>query len=126
MVMSPDLVEPQLGGSHGDGQPREAAEREGRVLPRVQELIAALDTARRTAGFSKADLARATGASPAAVRRLLTSGTGNPTLATFLTMLDAVGLDLMLTTRPARPPRRATSPDREGPKATKDPSLHTS
>jgi DNA-binding phage protein len=77
--------------------------RQSEVVAAIDRVVAALDSARFRRGLSKAELARAVGANPAAVRRLLTAR-GNPTLATVIEL--ATALDLELTLKPARPKRR--------------------
>jgi DNA-binding phage protein len=56
----------------------------------------ALDTARVKRGLSKAELARRIGAEPAVLRRLLSGGGQNPTLATLLKIASALRMDLEL------------------------------
>jgi DNA-binding phage protein len=65
-------------------------------------LIRALEAAREDAGVTKADLARKTGSSPVIIRRLLTADDGNPTMATVLTVAQALGYHLELV--PNHPP----------------------
>lgn len=67
------------------------------------ELVRELDDARRRAGLSKSDLARAAKTQPAAVRRLLTADDPNPTLATLYSLAEASGVELTLV------PKRGSS-----------------
>jgi len=60
----------------------------------------ALEAARISTGLSKAELARRSHLPAETVRRLLTAGEGNPTLATVLGMLRPMGLGLQLAKLP--------------------------
>ena len=71
-------------------------ERNRRTFASMRRLVEALETARTDAGMSKADLARAVGATPSVVRRLLTDEESNPTLKTLVELSDAVGLRIRL------------------------------
>ncbi len=123
MTSPPTLFEQRLQQNLQDPEFRDAFEREVRDIARVQEILAALDAAREEAGLSKADLARLTGAHPAAVRKLLTSGAGNPNLLSLVRMLDVTGLELRLVKARKRarsatggtPGRRRTGPAASGP-----------
>ena len=77
---------------------RERYERTRRSLAAAQQVIELLDERRREAGLSKAELARRVGANPAAMRRLLTSGSGNPTLKTLFDVMDVLGIEMDLRT----------------------------
>lgn len=90
------LFEQRLKQNLEDPEFRAAFERDRHDIARVQELLTRLDDAREEAGLTKAGLARLTGTHPAAVRKLLTSGEGNPNLLHFLRMLDATGLELRI------------------------------
>jgi len=66
-------------------------------MPSNSPLYRDFDEALRTAGMSRADLARKADTQPAAVRRLLTKKNGhNPTLATVSLLASALGYDLRL------------------------------
>ncbi|MEV5412535.1 helix-turn-helix domain-containing protein [Thermopolyspora sp. NPDC052614] len=80
-------------------------------------IINALDEARVSAGLSKAALARAIGAEPAAVRRLFSADNVNPTLGTLAALAAALGLRISI--EPLSPADQATvtAPLRSG-KAT--------
>lgn len=99
------LFEQRLQENLQDPTFRATFEREMREIARVQALLTRLDAAREEAGLSKAALARLAGTHPAAVRKLLTSGDGNPSLRSFIGLLDATGLELQLVKR--RAPRRS-------------------
>lgn len=71
-------------------------ERVGAEILAVDDLIRLIDAERVDLGMSKADLARKVSTTPAAMRRLLTSGEANPTITTVLDVLAAVGLRLTL------------------------------
>jgi DNA-binding phage protein len=75
---------------------RERYQRTSRSIAAVQEIIRQLDAEREHAGLSKSALARRAGTNVAAMRRLLTSGTGNPTLKTLLDVVDALGMELQI------------------------------
>ena len=74
----------------------------------IDGLVRALDEARQEQGLTKAELARRIGAEPAAVRRLLTTPEPNPTMATFVSAAQALGLQIKVT--PLRQVPRATGP----------------
>ncbi len=80
----------------------------------IDRLVNALDEAREAAGLSKAELARAIGAEPAAIRRLFASGHSNPTLGTLAEVASALGLQVTLTPLPAGERRRVTQALLEG------------
>jgi len=63
----------------------------------IDRLVNALDQAREAAGLSKAELAWAIGAEPAAIRRLFGSGHSNPTLGTLAEVASALGMQVTLT-----------------------------
>ena len=75
-------------------------------IQQTDALVHALDERRVARGMSKADLGRAAGVQPEAVRRLFTMDAPNPTASTLLALADA--LDLELVTRPKRRPARDT------------------
>ncbi|MFJ8464150.1 helix-turn-helix domain-containing transcriptional regulator [Streptomyces swartbergensis] len=66
----------------------------------IDRLINALDDAREAAKVSKAELARAIGAEPATVRRLLSAGRVNPTLGTLSEVAAALGLRISIEPLP--------------------------
>jgi DNA-binding phage protein len=76
----------------------------------VDRVINDIDEARAAAGMSKAALARAVGASPEAIRRLLTNGSANPTLSTIAEIAGALGLRLTLEPLPASERKLITDP----------------
>lgn len=75
----------------------------------AEQLIEALEEARRRAGLSKAELARLAGMEPAAVRRLLGNPGRNPTVGTLLSVAGALGFDLELAEQADRPAPAAPS-----------------
>ncbi len=78
-------------------RPFAAAYAEARgVIDSTDALIRMLDEARALVGVSKADLARQIEARPEIVRRLFTSRRANPTLATVLKLVEALGFHLEL------------------------------
>lgn len=64
-----------------------------------------LEGARSAARVSKAELAKLTGTQPAAMRRLLTTESPNPTLSTVMSILKSLGYGLALV--PNRPKAKA-------------------
>lgn len=62
----------------------------------VDSIINALNDAREAAHLSKAALARAVSVEPAAVRRLLSATSANPTLGTVSELAAALGMRLTL------------------------------
>lgn len=62
----------------------------------IDTLLNQLDAAREAAGLSKAALARAIGADPAVVRRLLSAPNVNPTLGTLAEVAAALGFRVRL------------------------------
>ncbi len=80
---------------------RERYERTRRSMVLTRQVLQLIDAEREKVGLSKADLARRVGVNPSTIRRLLTSGDGNPTLRTVLDILDV--LDLELALRPKAP-----------------------
>lgn len=82
-----NLADPEFGERYA---------RTRKSLARMQEVLQFLDTQRQLTGVSKTELARRIGAHPAAMRRLLTSGTSNPTLRTVLDVMDALGIEMRL------------------------------
>ncbi len=77
-----------------DPEVRNAYEAARARIDMVDGLVRSLDRARQDQGLSKAELARRIGAEPAAVRRLLTSPKPNPTMATFVSAAEALGLEI--------------------------------
>lgn len=82
-----------------DPEAREEYERTRRSVAELRRILQTVEGERQQAGLSKADLARRVGVEPAAIRRLLTSETSNPTFRTLLGIFDALGLQLTLTPR---------------------------
>jgi DNA-binding phage protein len=62
----------------------------------VDALMQAVEAARAKAGLTKAELARRTGTRPEAMRRLFTTDTPNPTVATVMNILRSMGYSLAL------------------------------
>lgn len=78
----------------------------------AQQLMRELETARSSAGVSKADLARRSRLPPETVRRLLTEPKANPTLDTVLSMLRPLGLGLRLAKLPVPTEAAPADPER--------------
>lgn len=79
-----------------DPELRSKLERERRQIDQVDAVIRQLDVMRERAGMSKADLARAIGKEPSAVRRLFTAAV-NPELKTVAAIADALGARVEIT-----------------------------
>lgn len=78
------------------------------IIDSTDALFAALDKARMVQGMSKADLAREIESRPEIVRRLFSVERSNPTLATVLGLVRALGFRLELVLKPfPKPARRA-------------------
>ncbi|MEU2798715.1 helix-turn-helix domain-containing protein [Streptomyces sp. NPDC007117] len=67
----------------------------------IDRLVNDLDAAREEAGLTKSELARVVGIEPSTVRRLFSSHSVNPTLATVTEIATALGLQVVLTPLPA-------------------------
>jgi DNA-binding phage protein len=78
----------------------------------IDSIINALDEARGTEKLSKAALARAIGADPSTVRRLLSSESVNPTLSTIAEVAAALGMKVTLTPMSDDERTRITEPMR--------------
>ena len=76
----------------------------------IDAVVNALDDHRLAAGLSKTDLARAIGADPSTVRRLLTAPGGNPTLGTVAEVAAALGLKPVLVPMDADERRELAAP----------------
>lgn len=70
--------------------------RQSMRIATIDQLVNELDDARRAAGLSKAELARAISAEPAVIRRLFTTGHVNPTLGTLAEVAAALGMRVTL------------------------------
>ncbi len=75
-----------------DAASRERFDREVTSIRAVAQLVAALEASRQSLSLKKSELASRTGRKEPAVSRLLTSPTSNPTLKTWLEVLDAMDL----------------------------------
>lgn len=84
----------------------------------IDSVINALDEAREVEGLSKADVARALHTEPATIRRLLSSGSGNPTLGTLAEVAAVVGLRVTVEPLPQTERSYVTAPLRGGPIAS--------
>jgi transcriptional regulator with XRE-family HTH domain len=76
----------------------------------VDAVVNELDEARKAAGLTKADLARAISAEPATVRRLLASPSPNPTLGTLAEVAAALGMKVTLQPMPRAERESVTEP----------------
>lgn len=80
----------------------------------IDAIVNALNTARESAGLSKADLARAIRAEPATIRRLFAADRVNPTLGTLAEVAAALGLRITLEPLPSEEQMQVTKPLLEG------------
>ena len=76
----------------------------------IDKVVIALNDAREAAGLSKAALARAISADPAAMRRLFSAGQVNPTLGTLAEVAAALGMRITVEPLPVAERRRVTAP----------------
>lgn len=97
-----------------DPKNREVYDRTLREAVALRAILLQVEEARERAGLSKAELADRVGMNPAALRRLLTSETGNPTFRTMLSVFDALGLEITL--------KNTKSPKRHGRSRSDQPS----
>jgi ribosome-binding protein aMBF1 (putative translation factor) len=86
---------------------RERYEHVRNTVISIRQILQTIEAERERLGLTKAELAQEIGASPSAIRRLLTSETTNPTLRTVLELCDVLGIELRLrTSRGGRSARR--------------------
>ena len=83
-----------------DPQVREQYQRTRRSVSSIRQVLQVVDAERQRAGLTKAELAQRIGTSPAAIRRLFTSESANPTLRTVVDLLDALDLEVALRPKP--------------------------
>jgi ribosome-binding protein aMBF1 (putative translation factor) len=75
-------------------------ERQRRQIAQIDAVVRQLDTLREKAGMSKAELARAIGKEPSAVRRFFTADV-NPELKTVAAIADVLNATVEVTPRAA-------------------------
>jgi len=80
----------------------------------IDQVVNALNDAREAAGLSKAALARAISAEPAAMRRLFSAGQVNPTLGTLAEVAAALGMRITVEPLPIADREQVTTPLLEG------------
>jgi len=80
----------------------------------IDQVVNALNDAREAAGLSKAALARAISAEPAAMRRLFSAGQVNPTLGTLAEVAAALGMRITVEPLPVADREQVTTPLLEG------------
>lgn len=78
----------------------EAYERARERIDQVDALVRALDARRVELEWTKADLARAAGMKPEAIRRLFSAENPNPTMATMSAVASALDLEIRVAARP--------------------------
>ncbi len=85
-----------------------SAYREARAgIDSVDAFMRALEAVRDEAGVTKAELARRTQTRPEAMRRLFTTESPNPTLATVISVVRSLGYKLALVPAGSKPSRAA-------------------
>jgi len=90
-----------------DPEFRAEFDRQKREIAGIDAIVHQLDALREEQGMTKAELARAIGKNPAAVRRLLTAS-GNPEMRTVVAMAEALNAEVKIVSRRA-PKRRSGS-----------------
>ncbi len=65
-------------------------------IDRIDSIMRSLDEQRLRQEWSKAELGRRSGLDPAAVRRLFSTESPNPTLSTLVALADSMGLQVEL------------------------------
>jgi DNA-binding phage protein len=80
----------------------------------IDQVVNALNDAREAAGLSKAALARAISAEPAAMRRLFSAGQVNPTLGTLAEVAAALGMRITVEPLPIAERRHVTTGPLQG------------
>jgi DNA-binding phage protein len=98
MARDTEFAEAYLAQRLKDPEFRLAYKRSRREIAIVDDLVNNLEALRDGQGMTKADLARAIGKNPAAVRRLLTAS-GNPELKTFVALANALDADVVVVPR---------------------------
>lgn len=104
-----DVAEDQV-----DPEARRREIRESVRSATIDGLVGKINGARAAAGMSKAELARAIGADPAAVRRLFSLHSANPTLGTLAELAAALGMRVTLEPLPKKERKQVTKPLLEG------------
>jgi DNA-binding XRE family transcriptional regulator len=89
-----------------DPEFRAGFERQKRELETIDGIVNELDSLREKHGLTKAELARAIGKNPAAIRRLLTAP-ANPELRTVVALADALDADVRIVPRARNTRRRS-------------------
>jgi ribosome-binding protein aMBF1 (putative translation factor) len=74
----------------------ERYERGKQTVLRMRKFLKQIDAERERSGLTKAEIAHRIGANPSVIRRLFSSGSGNPTLRTLLEMLDVLEVEIEL------------------------------
>jgi DNA-binding phage protein len=85
-----------------DASSRERFDRQVATIRATAQMVAALEASREAMSLKKSDLALRTGRKEPAVSRLLKSPSSNPTLKTWLEVLDAMDLSAEIRLRPRR------------------------
>ena len=86
-------------------------DRASRQIAQIDAIMQSLETLRKQAGVSKAELARQIGKDPASVRRLFTSQVRNPELRTVAAIASALDAEIQIVSRrgSSARPRAATA-----------------
>jgi DNA-binding phage protein len=85
-----------------DSEFRAEFERQREEIAMVDAIVHKLEALRAELGVTKADLARAVGKNPAAIRRLLTAS-GNPELGTVVALASELGAEVKLVPKKRAP-----------------------
>jgi hypothetical protein len=89
-----------LGEVYPDERARIRFERRVRAIQLAADLMGAMDEMRQVSGLSKAEVATRMRRQPPAISRLLGGPDTNPTLATLIELLDALGCRLEVSIKP--------------------------
>lgn len=119
MAVTSDLFWSDLEEDLGDPEFLRAYIVESVRIATIDRLVNELDDLRQAAGMSKAALARAIGAQPSVVRRLLSSPDASPTVGTLAEVAAALGMRVALVPLNDAEIRQMTQPLRAGTGDTK-------
>jgi DNA-binding phage protein len=85
-----------------DPEFRAEFERQSAEIAMIDTIVHQLEALRKETGVTKAQLARAVGKNPAAIRRLLTAS-GNPELRTVVALASELGAEVQLVPKKGAP-----------------------
>ena len=107
-------------------QDPESARRFAAELARIRaidEAVNSLAEQIEALGLTKAEVARAIGAEPSTVRRLLSASTRNPTVGTVGEMAAALGMKMVFVPMSEDERRETTEPMLAGARAQREPAV---